>query len=172
MIQYAPFKKRIFAFLIDYLIIILYGILVLGTISYVFAPVISPLFAISPFIAQITGFLMITLPVSLYFILLEQSSWQGTWGKKKMRIRTVTNDGQRLKLGRSIIRTSCKFLPWELSHFAIWHLILPNTVSEITIFVILNAINVVIILYLVVPFINKKRKNLYDWVARTVVIES
>jgi len=172
IIHYAPFPKRIFAFLLDYLIIMLYGILILGTIAYVFAPVISPLFSNSPFIAQLTGFLLITLPVSLYFILMEQSSWQGTWGKKKMGIRTVTEDGHRLKLRQSTIRTVGKFLPWEVAHFAIWHLILPSSIPEFILIIILIAIHVVIILYLVLPFTNKQRKNLYDWLAGTTVIVS
>lgn len=78
----APFKTRIYAFLLDYLIIVLYGIFVVGTISFVFRPFITPLLSSSSIMAELTGFLLITLPVSLYFILCERSRWQGTWGKK------------------------------------------------------------------------------------------
>lgn len=79
MFDYAPFKKRIYAFSLDYLVIVLYGIFIVGSISFVFSPFITPLFTNSPIIAQLTGFFMITLPVSLYFILCERSKWQGTW---------------------------------------------------------------------------------------------
>jgi uncharacterized RDD family membrane protein YckC len=34
--SYASFKIRIYAFLLDYLIIVIYGLFVVGTISFVF----------------------------------------------------------------------------------------------------------------------------------------
>lgn len=117
--SYAPFKLRIYAFLFDYLIIIIYGVVVVGSISFLFQPYTTDLFSTSPVAAQLTGFLMMTLPVSLYFILWECSKWQGTWGKRKMGIRVVDNNGQRIGIGRSFIRTAIKFLPWETAHFGI-----------------------------------------------------
>lgn len=167
---YAPFKIRIYAFLLDYLIIVIYGIFVVGTISIVFRSFITPLFSDSPVTAELTGFLMITLPVSLYFILCERSKWQGTWGKKKMGIRVVDGVGQRIGIGRATIRTAIKFLPWEVAHFGIWRIMLPTNISEITVFVILNTVNFTVLLYLIIPLTNKKRKNIYDWVARTAVV--
>ena len=83
--SYASFKIRIYAFLLDYLLIVIYGILVVGTISIVFRPFFTPLFSSSPVISELTGFLIMTLPISLYFIFCECSRWQGTWGKKKFR---------------------------------------------------------------------------------------
>ncbi|WP_231597450.1 RDD family protein [Bacillus sp. SA1-12] len=97
--SYASFKLRIYAFLLDYLVIVLYGIFVVGSISLLFRSYINPLFSNSPVIAQITGFFMITLPVSLYFILSESSKWQGTLGKKKMGIRVVDVNGKRIGSG-------------------------------------------------------------------------
>jgi|1186.fasta_scaffold570290_1 uncharacterized RDD family membrane protein YckC len=168
--SYAPFKIRIYAFLLDYLVIVMYGMFVVGTISFVFRSFITPLFSSSPVIAELTGFFMMTLPVSLYFILCERSRWQGTWGKKKMGIRVVDSEGQRIELGRAVIRTTIKFLPWEVAHFGIWRLMLPTNFSEITVFVILNIVNLTVLLYLIIPLTNKKKKNIYDWVAGTVVV--
>ncbi|MFD2924784.1 RDD family protein [Halobacillus naozhouensis] len=169
--SYAPFKVRIYAFLLDYLVIVIYGIFVLGTISFVFRSYINYLFSNSPVTAELTGFIMITLPVSLYFIIGEQSKWQGTWGKRKMSIRVVDHSGRRIGKGRSAVRTAIKFLPWEVAHFGIWQLMLPTDFSGITILIILNAVNITIILYLFIPFTNKKRKNIYDWISGTVVIK-
>lgn len=168
--SYAAFKIRIYAFLLDYLVIVIYGIFVVGTISFVFQSYISPLFSSSPVTAELTGFFMMTLPVSLYFILCECSKWQGTLGKRKMGIRVVDSVGQRIGIGRSAFRTAIKFLPWEVSHFCIWRLMLPSDFSEITIYVILNAVNLVILLYLIIPLTNKKTKNVYDWIAGTEVV--
>ena len=120
--------------------------------------------------AQFTGFLLITLPISLYFILCECSTGQGTWGKRKMGIRVVDDHGQRIGVYRALLRTGIKFLPWEVAHFGVWHLILPSPFAEITILVILTAVHVVVLLYLLFPLTNKKRKTIYDWVAGTVVM--
>ena len=168
--SYAPFKKRIYAFLLDYLVIATYGIFVVGTISFVFRAYMEPLFSSSPITAELTGFFIITLPISLYFILCECSKWQGTLGKKKMGIRVVDGFGQRIGISRSTIRTAVKFLPWEIAHFGVWRLMLPSSLSEITVYIILNVVNLVIVTYLIIPFTNKKKKNVYDWVAGTEVV--
>src|SRR5690625_1402500 len=168
--SYAPFKKRIYAFLIDYLLIALYGIIVVGTISIVCRPYVEPLFSSSPVTAQLTGFFMTTLPVSLYFILCEWSKWQGTFGKRKMGIRVVDNIGQRIGLRHSTVRTVIKFLPWEVAHFGIWRLMLPSNIPEMTVLIILIAVYLAILVYLITPFTNKEKKNVYDWVAGTKVI--
>ncbi len=167
---YAPYKKRIYAFLLDYLIIVIYGIVVVGSISLIFQSYMTPLFSSSPITAELTGFLIMTFPVSLYFILCECSKWQGTWGKRKMGIRVVDSNGQRIGIGQSVFRTSIKFLPWEAAHFGIWRLMLPTDFSEILIFTILITVNLIILIYLLTPLINKTRKNIYDWFAGTLVI--
>jgi uncharacterized RDD family membrane protein YckC len=166
----APFKLRIYAFLLDYLVIVLYGILVVGIISFAFKSYITPLFSSSPVTAELTGLLMMTIPVSLYFIFSESSKWQGTLGKRKLGLYVVDGEGKRIGIGRSIFRTAIKFLPWEVAHFGVWRLMLPTDFSEITILVILNAVNLMILLYLIIPLTNKKKKNVYDWIAGTEVV--
>jgi uncharacterized RDD family membrane protein YckC len=168
--DYAAFRIRIYAFLLDYLVIVLYGVLVVGTISFVFRSYVNPLFSSSPATAELAGFCMITLPVSLYFILCECTKWQGTLGKRKMGIRVVDGAGHRIGVGRSVFRTAIKFLPWELAHFGIWRTVLPTDLSDIAVYVILYGANFILLLYLIIPLANKKRKNVYDWIAGTAVI--
>ncbi|SES38374.1 RDD family protein [Psychrobacillus sp. OK032] len=168
--SYAPYKSRIYAFLLDYLVIVLYGIFVVGTISFVFRSYITPLFSSSPVSAELTGLMMMTIPVSLYFILSESFKWQGTLGKRKMGLYVVDGEGKRIGIVRSIFRTAIKFLPWEVAHFGVWRLMLPTEFSQITIFIILNAVNLMILLYLIIPLTNKKKKNVYDWIAGTEVV--
>ncbi|MGG3574110.1 RDD family protein [Bacillus gobiensis] len=167
---YAPLKIRIYAFLFDYLMIVLYGIFVVGTISVIFRPVITPLFSDSPAAAELTGFFLVTLPVSLYFIICECSTWQGTWGKKKLSIRVVDNSGNRIGLFRSTVRTAIKFMPWEAGHFAVWHLTLPTDFSDTGVYVILITVYLTVFIYLLSPLMNKKRKTIYDWIAGTKVV--
>ena len=113
---------------------------------------------------------MITLPVSLYFIICESSKWQGTFGKRKMGIYVVNHFGQRIGFARSTLRTTIKFLPWEVAHFGIWRLMLPNNFPEIVVFVMLNAVNLAILFYLLIPLTNTSRKNVYDFAAGTRVV--
>jgi len=68
---YSTFSVRIYAFLLDYLVIVIYGVFVVGTISFAFRPFFQSLFSSSPAVAELTGFCLMTLPVSLYFILCE-----------------------------------------------------------------------------------------------------
>lgn len=167
---YAPLKKRIYAFLLDYLVIVTYGIFVVGALSFLFRSFFLPLFSNSPVTAEWTGFLIITLPISLYFILCECSRWQGTWGKKKMSIYVVNSVGQRIGFFRLTIRTAIKFLPWEIAHFGIWQLTLPTDIPETTTLLILSTSNLVAFIYLLSPLTNRKRKTIYDWIVRTQVI--
>lgn len=167
---YVPFRTRIYAFLLDYLVIVIYGIFVVGSISFIFQSQVKSLFSSSPLAAELTGFIMMTLPVSLYFILCECSKWQGTLGKRRMGIRVVDRKGRRIGICRSVFRTAIKFLPWEVAHFGIWQIMLPSDLSELTVYIILSAVNLAVLIYMVIPFTNKKRKNIYDWVAGTEVI--
>ncbi|MFD2043299.1 RDD family protein [Ornithinibacillus salinisoli] len=169
---YAPFTTRLLAFLLDYLIIIIYGVFIVGSVSVLFRPIMTPLFTESVVTAQLTGFLMMTLPVSLYFIVSECSKRQGTWGKQKLGIRVVDRQGNRIGFVRSVVRTGVKFLPWEVAHFCVYRLMLPTNLSESTVIVILNAVNIAIVVYLVIPFFNYKKKSVYDLVARTEVVRN
>jgi len=47
---------------------------------------------------------------------------------------------------------------------------LPNDISEVIILGILYVVNFVILLYVIIPLTNKKRKNIYDWIAGTAVV--
>src|SRR5699024_3565029 len=128
--SYAAFRVHLCACLLDSLVIVVYGVFVVGTISFVFQPYLKTSFSSSPLTAELTGFLMMTLPVSLYFIICECSKWQGTLGKRKMGIRVVDDLGRRIGVGRSAFRTAVKFLPWDIAHFAIWRIMLPSGLSE------------------------------------------
>jgi len=68
----ATMLLRIKSFMIDYMLIFTYLLALFITIVFVF-PSIQGFFTGSLVIAQFTGFLMLTLPVSLYFII---SDWR------------------------------------------------------------------------------------------------
>lgn len=120
----AGLRVRIAASAIDYLIFALYLILlttVALAVNRTFPNVSQALFG-NPASGQITGFIVITLPVTMYFALLESSSWQSTLGKRWKRLRVVEKNNGRLSRMRAFGRTLLKFIPWELSHACIWQI--------------------------------------------------
>lgn len=129
----VSFGTRIFAFLWDYVIILGYIILLIG-LSFLIRPLVIPMFTTNPLLAEFTGFLFITLPVYLYFAVCEGSKAHATWGKRKMGIVVAGIYGQPIGLGTSLFRSALKFLPWELAHFTIWHMVIPSEYPDYLIY--------------------------------------
>lgn len=115
---------RIGAFGFDYLAIAVYLVLLLGAgILMSFGPVGDHWrsFMSDPMRADLVAFLLTVLPVTLYFALSERSEARATWGKRRANIEVVGPDGGRIGLGRSLVRSGLKFLPWQLAHTAMLH---------------------------------------------------
>ncbi|PTM57869.1 RDD family protein [Desmospora activa] len=174
--RYASLKLRMYAFLLDYLIIVAYGIL-LGLVSSLLQPVLTPLFTTSPLSAEITGFFLITLPVTLYFAICESSNWQGTWGKRKMGIQVTDQNGDRPRLGRSLLRSVVKFTPWEMAHFVIWRLALPpeyfvhpSSYPLPFLYTVMSFVYIAVSLYMLTPLLSRSKRSIYDWIAGTAVV--
>ncbi len=122
--SYAKLTARILAFALDYIWIAAYlaFVVALGVVLNTFFPAVANRLFSNPFSGQITGFLLITLPVSLYFVLSESSAQQATWGKRKRGLQVTRIDGSRLSFLRAGSRTLLKFIPWELAHTCIWQI--------------------------------------------------
>lgn len=173
---FANVGQRIGAFLLDYLIIAAYlAVLVIISVGLGFGPlqsVFRALFA-NPNRSEFSAFLLLVLPVILYFALLECSSWQATWGKRKMGLRVIDTHGARLSFPRSLVRSLLKFVPWELTHACLWRIpgwpLAPTTPSPV-ITAGLVLVWVLVAAYLVSMLVSKKHQSLYDWIAGTSVI--
>jgi uncharacterized RDD family membrane protein YckC len=117
--------RRIAAFLVDYLVIAAYiGLLTSlgGAVRRALHRRLRPpRTATAKRVGHGVAFLTLTLPVVLYFAVLEASRAQATPGKRALRVRVTTVDGGRIPLRRSLVRAALKFLPWEVAHTAIWH---------------------------------------------------
>src|SRR5437588_871792 len=173
---FANVWQRSAAFLLDYLIIAAYLVLlVIISVGLGFGPlrsVFRAMFA-DPNIGEFSAFLLLVLPVVLYFALFERSSWQATWGKRKMGLRVTDRHGARLSLPRSFVRSLLKFVPWELTHACLWRIpswpLAPTTPSPIItaglvlVWILMGA-------YLVSMLLSKKHQARYDWIAGTSVI--
>lgn len=159
---------RIIAFLWDYVIIAGYIILLI-CVSFFIRPLLIPFFTTNPFLAEITGFLFITLPVYLYFALCEGSKSHATWGKRKMGVVVTGIHGQSIGLGSSFFRSALKFVPWELAHFTIWHMVIPSEYPDSLVYSLLATVYGLVIIYLISPLWNKNKQTVYDFIAGTVI---
>ncbi|UFT99630.1 RDD family protein [Radiobacillus kanasensis] len=118
----ASFLLRFKAFMIDYILILFY-LVVLFIFTVFLFPSLQGFFNGSLIVAQFTGFLLVTFPISLYFIISDSNIGKQSFGKRKTGIRVVGKNGEALSMMHVTIRTILKILPWELSHFLVYRFI-------------------------------------------------
>lgn len=160
------------AFSADYLLISLYivFITIVSTLIQSVSPNIIQILFANPLSGQLSGFILITLPVTLYFTLLESSPYQATWGKHWQRIKVTYNDGTRLSRTRALSRTALKFIPWELAHTCIWQMRENNQEFLPIILVGFILVWIIVGLYLITLLISSKKQTLYDQITKTFVV--
>jgi len=166
--------KRIFAFVVDYVLIGLYavGLYVLVN-TFGLDRSIGGFIAHAPLRGQLVGFLLLTLPVALYFVFLEKSPQGATLGKRMLGLRVLVDapDGH---VGKAVlIRNVLKFLPWEIAHFGVHQLMYfegyePETPLWVWAALILPQL--VMFTYFVSIVFDKEGKSVYDRVAGTRVV--
>ncbi|WP_099157538.1 RDD family protein [Virgibacillus ndiopensis] len=167
----ATFMIRFKAFLIDYLLILTYLAMIFAIGAFLF-PSIQELFNGSLIKAQLVGFLMVTFPISIYFVISDSVIGGQSFGKKKMGIRVVNENGTGLTVRHAIFRTIFKFLPWELSHYLVYRLVdIGEGEVPIYYFIIGGLIYVSIFTYMLTAIFTKKKQSLYDIVAGTQVVK-
>jgi uncharacterized RDD family membrane protein YckC len=169
---YAGFWQRMMAFVLDYVIILFY----LGAVTLLFL-LLNSLFSIDDWLftdrvsAQFTGFLLITLPVTLYFVISESSNRQATWGKQRMKLSVADENGAKISFWRSLARTFLKFIPWELSHTLIWKLSFSPQEDNALIYYGFGFVYLLVGLNIASLLITKKHQTLYDLLTKTYVIK-
>ncbi|PYZ96408.1 hypothetical protein CR205_11835 [Alteribacter lacisalsi] len=162
---------RFKAFMIDYSIIIIYLLLLLVTSVFLY-PQIQYVFTGSPATAQLAGFLLVTMPVSVYFIVGDSAMGGQTFGKRAVEIRTVTEAGEPVSVFRAIVRTALKFLPWELSHFLVYRLMyLEDTSVPIVYYILGGTIYALMFAYILTAIFTRKKQTLYDLIVQTKVVK-
>ena len=170
MRPYAGFWQRVKAFAFDYFIILGYLIVitVVGLLLRQFTDGFEWLFA-DRVRAQGTVILMLTLPVSLYFALGDASSKQGTWGKQRIGLIVTDKNGNRIGIGKSLVRTVLKFIPWELSHTLLWEIAFANGTPSASINYGYAFVYLLIGLNIASVLMTQTRQSLYDLLTGTCV---
>ena len=65
---------------------------------------------------QLFTLVTVSIPVWLYFSLMDASKWQATLGKLLLKLEVVrTPEKTRINFPRSFLRTLVKVLPWEIA---------------------------------------------------------
>ena len=167
--------QRIVAYLVDYLVIVLY----FGTMSAAYFILRSIGVASSPSYVTLTAkmqghvvaFLLFTLPVVCYFALSEASARQATIGKRVMRLRVVGTAGQQISRATSFLRSAIKFAPWEIAHVGIWYVLGEPFVSQPGLLSLWAwGISTCCTLCWIISLFVGSRRTPYDWCARTRVV--
>jgi len=168
---YAGLWPRWLAFAVDYIGIAAYLVVLVaaGWAARRFAPgAVAVLFG-NPLSGELTGFALITLPVTLYFALMESSPRQATWGKRRLGLRVQRLDRQRLSRGRALDRAALKFAPWELAHACIWQVTFAGPRPSALIAVGFSLVWLLVGANLVSLSVNRQHQRVYDWLSDSVV---
>lgn len=168
----ANFIMRFKAFMLDYLLIFAY-LVVLAIFNILIFPSVQSLFSGSLVVAQVTGFLMVTLPVSLYFIISDSVIGRQSLGKRYMGIKVVNERYEAITILHAICRTILKFLPWELSHYLVYRLVyLGDAEVPLNYYIVGGIIYTLMFAYILTTLFTKRKRSLYDIVVRTQVIKA
>jgi len=171
--MYAGFWKRAGAFALDYIILVGY---LLG-IALLSVPA-NGLFGVNQWLfadrarAQFVAFLLVTLPVTLYFSISESSTRQATWGKQRLKLKVADLNGNRISFWRSFGRTLLKFVPWELSHTLIWQIYFSPQTDSAWVNYGFAFVYLMIGLNIMSLVLTKTNQTLYDLFTSTYVIFS
>lgn len=167
-------KKRLKAFLLDYLIIIVYIGFLYGITMFLLRIFPHSLQDMKPLSEQLLGFICLTLPVILYFTISESSKYSGTVGKRVYHLKLVTKHFLEANFGQLFFRNIIKFLPWTMAHFFVFRLFEFKR-SMISppwwIFGGLILCQVIAFVYLVFLFANNNR-NIYEIFSSTRVVDA
>jgi uncharacterized RDD family membrane protein YckC len=167
--DYAGVQRRLLAFVYDYILIAIYIGILAGLVTFV--PTVNQLFSglfANAVTSDIAAFLLIILPVILYFGLQEGSARASTWGKRRVGLRVIQANGRPIGYGRALARAALKFLPWQLGHTAVFQSIFTGP-SPWTYLLYALAYGLAIF-YLVYLWRHPAHRTPYDRAAGTAVI--
>jgi len=168
----AGLLVRSSAFALDYIGIAAYLVVLVasGVVMGQVAPSAVRILFGGPLSGQASGFLLITLPVALYFAVSEASERQSTWGKRRMGLIVTDLSGGRISLARSLSRTVMKFIPWELAHLCIWQISFARDQSSPVYVVGFTLVWIAVGANIVSLWLSPSCQTIYDRIAGTRVV--
>lgn len=167
-LHYAGLKARVIAMAYDLMGIAGYAVVLAIAASVLFRLTSAGRLMASAWARDGVAFLALVLPTILYFALQESSRWQATFGKRKIALRVTDGLGRRLNIGRALLRSGGKFLPWQMAHTAVFQ-IWEGSASPFY-FTLSLVAQALVIFYLLSLAINKKHRTPYDRLAGSAVV--
>ncbi len=155
--EIAPFQKRLFAYLIDLVIMCAYSRLAVFIIIDILNNGGEGYFALSIF--------LICMPMALYNPLMEIFFQGQSLGKKVLNIRVISLEGGEPNIGQYIVRSIFRVWEWIL-YFGVFAFSTFEFVWQILFSCILGIIVVVIVA------ISKNNQRLGDMAAGTAIVDS
>ncbi|HLL75665.1 MAG TPA: RDD family protein [Pyrinomonadaceae bacterium] len=111
-----------------------------------------------------------SIPIWLYYALLESGARQATLGMRLLGLRVTGLDGGRIGFGRALLRTAVKLIPFEINHAVLF---LPAPLfyeTEPGFRYGFVAVNTLMIIYLASALLTRRRQSIHDLVAGTLVV--
>ena len=165
--SYARFPRRAAALAADVPVIIAWALF--ATVVGVGLNILVGPQPRSPWALDLQAFLTLILPVFLTFSYQEGSARQATLGKRRMRIVVTDAAGRPPGFRRALVRSAVKFLPWQLAHTAVFHLVAGSTSVA---FVALSVgAQLLVLASLMVMVLDSRHRALHDLVAGTRVVD-
>lgn len=124
----------------------------------------------TPLASDVLGFLTMVLPVTATLAAQEASRHQSTIGKRRLGLIVTTAAGNRVSFARSMARSGVKFLPWQLAHTGVFHLIAAST-DPVFMGLAIGA-QVLVLGNLAVMLLHPEHRALHDLVSGTRVVDS
>lgn len=126
---------------------------------------------------QALGFLVLVAPVGFYLYAGESSSAQATWGKAKLGLKVVdAATGAKPTKAQLLVRTVIKLLPWEIAHFAIWHIVASTSNGQPDFSRWLMAVTLIAdalpFAYTATVALQRERRGPHDLLAGTRVVDT
>ena len=156
--------RRVGAYLID--VVLLFA--VLAPIGFVAQRLLGVEPTTGPQIWRtlLVGF---SLPTWSYLTACDASVGGATLGKRWLGIRVVRADGERVGIGRALVRTAIKLAPWELVHLAAFGLAVDRDTFTAVQGIGLGLANVLALAWLAAAFVTRGRRGVHDMIAGTLV---
>lgn len=159
-----PIKNRLIELLIDYLIIIVYLVLLLivnlGIILFIFKGMPKYTEIQAQLIATFTS----VIPITLIFSYLDYFK-NGSIGKRVSGLKlTYTNQ----RFSSSLLRNIIKFLPWQLGHVGVIHGIYSD--FDMTAIMIASSGTFLGLVLLFMGLFRKDKRHLGDLIAGTKIV--
>lgn len=124
----------------------------------------------TPLASDLLGFLTMVLPVTATLAAQEASRHRASVGKRRLGFVVSSTAGTPISFARSMARSAAKFLPWQLAHTGVFHLIAGST-DPIVMGLAIGA-QVLVLANVAVMLLHPEYRAVHDLVAGTKVVDS